>query len=91
MTNENAGPDTTGATDVTNSTGSTGSTGVPIAGARPLPRPLLWTLLVIALVANAGLSLSPLPAAVAAAFGVLVIGIGALLIRDHRRSSRATT
>jgi Flp pilus assembly protein TadB len=52
---------------------------------RGLPRPLLWVLLVIALAANAISSVSSLPTVVSVAFGVLVLALGALLVRDHYR------
>lgn len=58
---------------------------------RGLPRPLLWVLLVVALAANAGTSFSALPVAVSAAFGVLVLALGALLGRDHYRRRARTT
>ncbi|WP_226350253.1 hypothetical protein [Pseudonocardia sp. ICBG601] len=58
------------------------------APSRPPSRPLLWTLLVVALAANAGLSLAALPVA-AAVPGLLVLVTGALLVRDHRRRARA--
>jgi hypothetical protein len=52
---------------------------------RGLPRPLLWVLLVIALAANAISSVSSLPTVVSVAFGVLVLALGALLVRAHYR------
>jgi Flp pilus assembly protein TadB len=60
-------------------------------GARGLPRPLLWVLLVVALAANAVTSISALPVAVSAAFGVLALALGALLVRDHYRRRARTT
>ncbi|MBW0105137.1 hypothetical protein I4I78_22155 [Pseudonocardia sp. KRD-291] len=61
-----------------------------IARPRLLPRPLLATLLLLSLAANAVLSLSPLPGAVGAIFGLISLAIGALLVRDHyRRRPRA--
>ena len=60
------------------------------AGPDVLPRRLVWLLLVIVLAANAGASLSSLPAAVGIVFGVLAVALGALLVRDHRRRRRAS-
>ena len=57
--------------------------------ARGLPRPLLWLLLVLAVAANAITSVSSLPTAVGVVFGVVALGLGALLVRDHfRRRAR---
>jgi hypothetical protein len=53
------------------------------APARGLPRPLLWVLLVVAVAANGISSLSSLPVAVGATFGVIALALGALLVRDH--------
>jgi len=58
--------------------------------ARGLPRPFLWVLLVIAVAANAVLSVSSLPTVVGAAFGVLALALGALLVRDHYRRRART-
>ncbi len=55
------------------------------APARGLPRPLLWVLLVVAVAANGIASLSSLPVAVGATFGVIALALGALLVRDHYR------
>ena len=60
-------------------------TSEPVLPTRGLPRPLLWVLLGIAVVANAITSVSSLPIVVGAAFGVLAIALGALLVRDHYR------
>jgi uncharacterized membrane protein len=57
----------------------------PASPARGLPRPLLWVLFAIAVTANAITSVSSLPAVVGAAFGVVAIALGALLVRDHLR------
>jgi Flp pilus assembly protein TadB len=57
----------------------------PGTPARGLPRPLLWALLVVALAANALTSVSSLPAVVGVVFGVVALGLGALLVRDHLR------
>jgi hypothetical protein len=48
-------------------------------------RPLLWVLLIVALVANATTSLLGLPVLVSASLGVLALVFGALLVRDHLR------
>lgn len=64
-------------------------TGEPVSPApgerRGLPRPLLWALLVIAVAANGITSVSSLPPATGAAFGVLALVLAALLVRDHYR------
>ena len=64
-------------------------TGEPVSPApaqrRGLPRPLLWLLLAIALAANGVTSVSSLPPVVGAGFGVLALGLAALLVRDHYR------
>lgn len=53
-------------------------------------RPLLWVLLIVALVANGTTSLLGLPIVVSASPGVLALGAGALLVRDHyRRHARS--
>jgi hypothetical protein len=57
----------------------------PDSPARGLPRPLLWVLLGIAVTANAVASTSSLPSVVGVVFGVVALGLGALLVRDHLR------
>ena len=57
----------------------------PATPARGLPRPLLWSLLAVALVVNALTSVLAWPLAVGVATGVLVLGSGGLLVRDHYR------
>ena len=57
----------------------------PASPERGLPRPLLWVLLVIAATANVVTSISAPSAVVGAAFGVVAIALGALLVRDHLR------
>jgi hypothetical protein len=46
---------------------------------------LLWVLLGIAVTANAVASTSSLPSVVGVVFGVVALGLGALLVRDHLR------
>ncbi|GAA0942577.1 hypothetical protein [Pseudonocardia zijingensis] len=48
-----------------------------------LPRPALWVLLVVAVVANGLTSMSTLPPAVGIAFGVLALVLVVLLVRDY--------
>lgn len=72
---------------------SPGTTAVNTAAGSPprrLPRGLVWVLLLLAVAANAGASLFSLPIAVGVAFGVVALGLGALLVRDHyRRRTRS--
>lgn len=71
---------------------TTTNSGTPATPARGLPRPLLWGLVALAVIANGLSSLSPLPTAVGATFGIIALTLGALLIRDHYRPrSRSTT
>jgi hypothetical protein len=48
-------------------------------------RPLLWVLLAIAIAANGITSVPSLPTVVGARFGVLALGLAALLVRGHNR------
>ncbi|MGC7095364.1 hypothetical protein ACPZ19_11905 [Amycolatopsis lurida] len=79
MTTENHTPDTTGATAAK-------------AAPRRLPRGLVWVLLLLAVAANAGVSVFSLPIAIGVGFGIIAFGLGALLVRDHyRRRTQPTT
>lgn len=53
-------------------------------------RPVLWVLLVLAVVANGTCSLLALPAVVGAVFGLLALVFGGLLVRDHYRRRART-
>jgi hypothetical protein len=57
----------------------------PAAPVRGLPRPLLWTVLVVGLVVNALTSILSWPLAIGIVTGVIVLGVGGLLVRDHYR------
>ncbi|HEX7306201.1 hypothetical protein [Lentzea sp.] len=52
---------------------------------RALPRVLVWVLLVLALAANACVSLFSLPIALGMFSGVVALALAALLVRDHFR------
>jgi bacteriorhodopsin len=52
----------------------------------------VWVLLILAVAANAGASLFSLPFVIGVVFGLVALGLGALLVRDHyRRSARSKT
>jgi hypothetical protein len=80
MTTENDTPHTTATTVDT-------AAGAPPRG---LSRGLVWVLLILAVAANASASLFSLPIAVGVVFGVIALGLGALLVRDHYRRRTRT-
>jgi Flp pilus assembly protein TadB len=63
---------------------ATGAPATPPARPAAPSRRLLWVLLVVALAANGTASVLSQPV-VAAVFGVVVLVLGALLVRDHLR------